>query len=148
MLFLIFCIVIQEWLFPQQAKKWCLWNTMSIHKNRIHKIELLLNYENVGMIWTLSHPMYLLLDHLCNKYFISNFYKSLFMISRTENIVTHISTSLSKWWIGCPILLNKLRITYSSQKKTYTCVYIEKSLTDWIYAFLLFATDIYISAWR
>lgn len=95
------------------------------------------------MIWTLSHPMYLLLDHFYNKYFINN-YKCLFMISRSENIVTHITTSLSIRWISCPTLLNKLRITYSSQRKTYTCVYIEKSLIDCIYAFLLLATDIYV----
>lgn len=33
--------------------------------------------------------MYLLLDHLCNKYFISNYYKSLFIISTSEVVVTH-----------------------------------------------------------
>lgn len=31
--------------------------------------------------------MYLLLDRLCNKYFISNYYQSLSMISRREKIV-------------------------------------------------------------
>lgn len=86
------------------------------------------------MIWTLSHPMYLLLDHLCNKYFISNYYKSLSMIPRRgKDSYTYLSF-LSVWWIGCPILLNILRITCSSQMKS-SSVYTLKNL--WLTVFML-----------